>query len=266
MDHKARSLISGSGVFLGLLLPLRLPHLFWYLVVAVSLAASFLVFWVFEEKPSLKRFKEDWFTILYIFVFTMAIAIFAYLVPNPFVQALLLGTTSFFLYFFYQVASRLKRGYTPNLFLRNITSFGAILGIFFAVSDALKWVSVNQNSTNEIIMLSLVFVSVFIISEFLFEVQGFEKSLLYSLVIAFGITQIVWLSSYWLVNYPESEKAENIGVPMPAILATVFYYLSWGLAHHRLEGTLSKKILWEYLFISMIFVAILFMTTSWMPK
>lgn len=265
MDHKGRSLISASAVFLTLLFPLRLPQFFWPILFFSAFLAAMMVFWVFGEKPSFKRFKEDWFTIVFIFVFAGSMGTFSYLVPNPLVQALLLGATGSFVYFFYQVASRLKRNYTPSLFLRNITSLGALLGIFFSVSNALKWMTVSEATWAPLVMMVMVFALVFVISEFLFEAQGFEKSLLYSLVISFGLTQLVWLSSYWLINYPDSIKATNIGVPLPAILATIFYYLSWGLSHHRLEGSLSKKVLWEYLFISIIFVVILFSTAKWLP-
>lgn len=265
MDHKGRSLISASIVFLSLLLPLRLPQFFWPLLLFGTALAALLVFWVLGEHPNLKRLKEDWFTIVFIGFFTASFGIFSYLVPSPFVQALLLGSVGFFLYFFYQVGSRLKRGYVPALFLRNIISLGGILAIFFSISNVLKWSQVTEMASANLVVIAVTFVSVFIISEFLFETQGFEKSLLYSLVIALAISQLVWISSYWLVNYPESEKATNIGVPLPSILGAVFYYLSWGVSHHRLEGSLTRKIIWEYLFISITFVLILFSTAKWLP-
>jgi hypothetical protein len=117
----------------------------------------------------------------------------------------------------------------------------------------------------QILSIILVFAVVFIICEFLFEIQGYERPVLYSLVISFMVTQIVWLSSFWIVSYPQTEKATNIGVPLPAILAAVYFYLFWGISHHRLEGTLSRRILWEYTIIAFFFTVILVLTAQWLP-
>lgn len=265
MEYKGRALISASFIFLGLLLPLRFPQYFWYIVAVMAAVAALLAFWIFSERPSINRLKEDWFTLVFLFVFTSAAGVFGYLLANPIVQALILGSTGVLVYFIYLVASRLKRNYTPSLFLRNIISIAAILGIFFAISDLLRWVSVSPARFSQIALLFFVFGSVFVISEFLFEVQGFEKSVLYSLSLAFILAQIVWVSSFWLINYPYSEKVSNIGVPLPAILSSVVFYLFWGISHHRIEGTLSKRVLWEYILISSVFVIILFATARWLP-
>lgn len=225
-----------------------------------------LTFWVFGEKPNFRRLREDWFTITFIAVYIFSSGLFAYLVPNVFVQALILGAIGIGLYFTYLVASRLKRNYIPSLVLRNIVSLVSILGVFFAVSDALKRQLVFTDRSSQVISIILIYFSVFIISEFLFEAQGIEKSLLYSLVLSFAVMQIAWLSSFWLISYPESIRITNIGVPLPAILATIYFYMFWGLAHHRLDDSLTKKIVWEYVVISSAFAAILLLTAQWMPR
>lgn len=265
MEHKARSLISSSLVFLGLLMPLRLPNYFWYIIGLTALLGAMLTFWVFGEKPNLTRLKEDWFTIVFIFFFTAAIGVFGYLVPHPIVQALILGSAGIFLYFLYAVASRLKRNYVPSLFLRNLVTLASILGVFFSVSGALKGIMTSETQLPQIMVIVITFLSVFIISEFLFEVHGFERSLLYSLALSFALSQIVWISSFWLISYPQSERITNIGVPLPAIIGAVFFYLLWGISHHRLEQTLTRRIIWEYIIIAGMFIAILIITAKWMP-
>lgn len=265
MEHKARSLISASAVFLGLLLPLRLPEYFWYILGAVSVFCALMVFWVFGEKPSFKRLKEDWFTIIFLAFFTGATGLFAYLLPNPFIQALVIGSAGIFVYFLYQTASRLKRGYTPSIFYRNITFFAAILGVFFSINDILRWILIYDNSLTHILIIVLSFVSIFFICEFLFEVYGYETSVLYSLVLSFAISQLVWISSFWLISYPRSERITITGVPLPAITSTVLFYLFWGLSQHHLEGKLTRRVLWEYIFISSTFITILFLTAKWQP-
>lgn len=265
MEYKGRSLISASFIFVGLLLPLRFPQYFWLIMAAVVLASALLTFWVFAEKPNLERIKEDWFTLLFVTVFTLASGVFGYLVVNPVVQALILGSTIVFLYFIFIVASRLKRNYTPSLFLRNIISMAAMLGAFFSIADLLRWISIYDSRFLSVSAIVLAFVSVFVISEFLFEVHGFEESVLYSLTLALTLSQIVWISSFWLISYPYSEKATSTGVPLPAIVGTVFFYLFWGISHHRLDNSLTKKILWEYIVISVTFILILFFTARWLP-
>jgi hypothetical protein len=166
MEHKARSLISSSIVFLGLLLPLRLPNYFWQIIGLSALLGAMLTFWVFGEKPSFQRFREDWFTIIFIFFFTAAIGIFGYLVPHPIVQALVLGSAGIFLYFLYGVASRLKRNYIPSLFHRNLVTLASILGVFFSISVALKWVLATETRLPQIMVIAITFLSVLIISKF----------------------------------------------------------------------------------------------------
>jgi hypothetical protein len=234
VEHRSRALVSSIVIFLGLLVPLRFPTLFWYILGFIVLSVIASVFWIFDETPNIKRLKEDWFSVVFNIAFVLIAGIFAYTVANPFVQALLLGATGFAVYFSLLSASRLKRGYTPSLVLRNVMSLVAILGIFAAISDVLRWASVSNTAYTQPLTLLLVFLSVFVISEFQFEVQGIERSLLYSLVLSFGITQAVWVSSYWLVSYPQSSHISTLGVPLPAILSAIFFYLFWGLGQHRL--------------------------------
>lgn len=265
MELRAKSLVASSLIFLSLLLPLRLPEFFWPILGATCLVAALLTFWIFKEKPNLKRLKEDWFTIVFLVVFILSSTIFAYLIPNPLVQASLLGSTVFFIYFIYIVASRLKRNYNPSLFLRNAISLASVLSIFYSIAVILRFILTVDQKSAQLIIIALVMLAVFVISEYLFEVQGFEKSLLYSLTLSFSIMQIVWISSYWLVSYPPGTASSLAGVPLPAILGSLFFYLFWGISHHRLEGTLTRKIIIEYVLISFIFTTVIFLTTKWLP-
>lgn len=266
MEHRTRSLVAAIIIFLELLVPLRFPTFFWAIMGVAIVTLLISIFWIFGEKPSLNRIKEDWFSLVFNAFFVVIAGSFAYSVANPFVQAILLGATGFAIYFGLLAASRMKRGYTPSLMIRNIMSLVAIMGIFAAVSDILRWALVSTAAFVQPMTLFLTFLSVFVISEFLFEVQGVERSLLYSMVLALGITELVWVSGFWLVSYPQSTHISNLGVPLPAILSAIFYYLFWGLSQHRLEGTLTRRVLWEYVLISMVFVALLFATTQWLPQ
>lgn len=265
MEHKAQSLIVSVAVFIGLLFPLRFPDYFWYILAIVSVLSALSVFWVFNERPNLKRFKEDWFAIVFIFVFVSSLGLFAYTISHPLFQALILGSTGFFVYNILQVASRIKRNYTPSLVLKNIITLASMLAVFFTVSNVTKWIMVTEGGLERVASVLIVFVLVFIIAEFLFEVQSFERPLLYSLILSFVITQVFWLSSYWIVTYPRHEDAAIIGVPISSVMASVYFYVFWGLSCYRLEDKLTRKILWEYLFIALLFSIILIFTTQWLP-
>ncbi len=265
MEHKARSVIVASGVFLGLLFPLRLPEYFWHILAAVSVAAAFSSFWIFNEKPSLDRAKKNWFVIVFVAVFVASLGTFAYTLQHPFFQALVLGSTGFFVFNILQVASRVRRGYKPSLVLRNIVNVASMLVVFFSVSNLSLWLMASEVRWERFLAVLLVFLSVFLVCEFSFEIQGYERPVLYSLVISFVITQVVWLSSFWIIAYPYSEKAAGAGVPLPAIIASVYFYLFWGLSYHRLEDKLTRRILWEYILIAVFFTAILILTADWAP-
>jgi len=266
MDYRVKSLIIATLTFLGLLSPLRFPEFFWYILPIISLGSALSVFWVFGERPNLNRFKEDWFAIVFVFLFIASLGVFAYTLPHPLFQALVLGSTGFFIYNIMQVASRIKRGYTPSLLLRNIITIASMLAVFFTVSNLTKWIMSSDLRLERLLAIFLSFVFVFIICEFLFEIQGYDRPLLYSLVISFVVTQITWLSSFWVVAYPQSERAVNLGVPLPAIIASVYFYLFWGISHHRLEGNLTRKILWEYVLIASFFTITLILTAEWLPR
>lgn len=266
MDHKAKSLIIASGVFLGLLVPLRLPDLFWVIAGAVALLSALSVFWIFGERPNLTRLKEDWFAIVFLFVFVMSLGIFAYTMPHPLFQALVLGSTGFFVFYILQVATRIKRNYTPSFFLRNVIAMASILALFFATSDATKWMMSTSSLAIQFVAVLAVFAVTFIVCEFMFEIQGYDRPILYSLIIAFLITQIVLISSFWIITYPQTQSATNIGVPLPAVFASVYFYFFWGVSHHRLEGNLTRRILWEYTFIALLFMIVLIFTAQWLPE
>lgn len=266
MEHKLRSLIAAAILFLFLVLPLRTPTLFWPILILTVLIGVVFLFWVFNEFPSLKRLRENWFIVVFLIVYIISVTTFAYLLSNPFVRALILGLMSFSLYYLFLIASRLKRGYKPTLYLRNIISLVAILEVFVSLSNILWWLMVNHGKNSYLVVIILAFAVTFIISEFLFEVQNIDNSIFYSLALAFGVTQNIWIANYWLVSYPKSLRITNLGVPLPAITASVFFYLFWGISHHRLEGTLTKKVIWEYILIASIFLLILIVTTEWLPK
>lgn len=266
MDHKPKSLIVGSAVFILLLLPLRLPFLFWQILILTAFLGSISLFWILDEKPNVKRFLEDWFVILFLFIFIISLGLFSYLLPHPAARALVLGSTGFFVYYILQVSSRIKRGYTPSLFLRNIITVASTLLMFFSVSNIFKFTMVYSERIFQILAIVSIFLITFLVCEFLFEIQGYKRPVLYSLVISFLISQICWFSSYWVVSYPQSEHVTNVGLPLPAIIVSIYFYLFWGIAHHRLEGNLTRKVLWEYIIIAISFLLILVLTANWIPS
>lgn len=96
-----------------------------------------------------------------------------------------------------------------------------------------------------------------------------KKFMPYNLVgtLLFGELSLIGL--IWVVNYPvfaSSQRASLGGLPIHAILLTVVFYLIWGIISHKMDRSLTRKVMTEYLGISILFILILLATTQWLPN
>lgn len=161
---------------------------------------------------------------------------------------------------------RLKRSReNPLIVSRNIVSLVGLITIFL----------VETNIVNALIFYKLpiylgvivIFASVWMISYFLYwQYRDIETdSIVFITLISFVMSEIFWAGSFWITSYPSFETG-TLGVPVLSIVSTVVYYCFWGIAHHRLENGLTKKILLEYIMISLLILSIILFTTSWLPQ
>jgi len=74
-----------------------------------------------------------------------------------------------------------------------------------------------------------------------------RRALIYSLVIALILSEIVWVLCFWPLEYFYS-----------GLLLTIVSYIFWGVSHHQLENTLTRKLILEYLIIGIIIFILIF--------
>ncbi|MCL4387113.1 MAG: hypothetical protein M1355_03665 [Patescibacteria group bacterium] len=147
---------------------------------------------------------------------------------------------------------------------RNIISMISLIIVFLLATDIIN--AYMFYKLPGFFFLLIIFGAIALITYFLLIIYELlsEDTLPYIYLISFLIMEIAWAGSFWLVNYPKSKIGE-LGVPLTAIIILIFYYNFWGVAQHKLMGTLTKKVLTEYVAIAGIIIAILLVTTKWLP-
>lgn len=79
-----------------------------------------------------------------------------------------------------------------------------------------------------------------------------KMELLHTFILTLVITQIGVLLTFWPVT-----------VTFAAIFLAGFFYTFVGLSQHWLEHRLFKRVLWEYIWVAVVLVLVLFFTTRW---
>lgn len=191
------------------------------------------------------------------------------------VRALLTMLALLLNYYIFVSLRRVKNlGERASIFFRNVLIATSFLTLFMSLSTLFRILMLAGSTGLESWARVLVVVSVFGIVYFLTYFLSWENGALdsryrlYGLVCALLCSELAWVSSIWIVNYPvigTEEKASLGGTPLPAIMITIVYYFLWGLIYHKLEKNLTRKVLVEYLSFTAIFIAILLVTARWMP-
>ena len=153
----------------------------------------------------------------------------------------------------------------PLVISRNMISMISLVTVFLLLTDI-----VNATIFYELpvyLMMVLGFTATWFVTYFLYwQYRDIGKdSFIYINVISLIIMEILWAGSFWTTNYPSFELG-GLGVPVFAIIGLVIYYSFWGIAHHKLEESLTKKVLLEYIMIYSIIIAIILFTTKWIPE
>jgi hypothetical protein len=117
-----------------------------------------------------------------------------------------------------------------------------------------------------------IFLLFYLVSSFLTWENGADEDIKklrpYNIVNSLLGAEVAWISSLWIVNYPVmaiSEKANLGATPLPATLLTIIFYFLWGIIFHKLDGSLTRRVLSEYTLIAFLFIAVLLATARWLP-
>ncbi len=161
------------------------------------------------------------------------------------------------------------------LFQRNIIISLAFLSVFFSLAAIFRFF-VTYSANTEIqfplfVVVILVGIIFYLVSHFLAWENGIplDKFRPYNLVISFLGAEIAWVSSVWVVNYPvfsSYEKASLAGTPIPAIVLTIIFYLTWGVISHKADKSLTRNVILEYIVLTLLFLFVLFVSAKWLPQ
>lgn len=252
-----------QGIFLALFFLYK--SFFWLLFganIAIIIATLFLTF---EIKFNKNLLKENLLYVLMLLIYFLSAVVFLAVVKNLFVQAIILGLYFYLNFIFIDNIKKIKDGKLEHAITsRNIINMICLLIIFLSVTDIINIYIFYKIPV--FLYLAAAFLLTWIVTYFLFSEYGILKkgSESYIFLASLLVVQILLSGNFWLVDYPRS-KTNELGIPLMAILVLIFYYSYWGIVNHKLTNTLTKKVLTEYIMISVLIVSILFLTTRWLP-
>jgi hypothetical protein len=111
----------------------------------------------------------------------------------------------------------------------------------------------------------------YLVSYFLAFENGVDsaKSQPYLLVLSLLASEFSLFGLIWIVNYPvysSSERVSLAGLPLPAIILTLIFYFVWGIFSHKIDKSLTRSVIIEYILLTAVFVFVLLVTAKWLPN
>lgn len=265
-NKKEKEGIFSVILFVEFLLLYNFISKFWIFFAFILITLIFGVIKILELKVNKETIlKNIHFFILPIMYF-LGVIFFLPVIQNKFIQTVLLAVYSLSNLFLYEGIRKLKSYRDrPLIISRNIVSMIGLVVVFLLITDITN--AITFYNLPIYFMMILIFISVWLVTYFLYwQYRDIEKdSLIYISLISFVVMELSWASSFWITSYP-SYIIGTLGVPVFAIISLIVYYCFWGIAHHKIENNLTKKVLLEYLMISISIIAIILLTTNWISK
>lgn len=263
---KDKEVFLAIALFVEFIFMYRAMTSFWLVFIAMLITIIFGTVSILGVKFSLKNImKNIHFFILPLSYFLGAIY-FLSIVETRFIQYPLIIAFTVTNIPLYKGLKKLStsRG-KPLVISRNMISMISLITIFLLLTDIINATIFYKLPVY--VMMALGFASVWLVTYFLYwQYRDIEKdSFIYINVISLILMEILWAGSFWITSYPSFELG-GLGVPVFAIIGLVTFYSFWGIAHHKLEDNLTKKVLLEYIMISGIIIAIILFTTNWIPE
>jgi len=191
-------------------------------------------------------------------LFTLGVGIFWFLIPVSIFARLpvvvLFGTGIYFL-------ARTENIFTVSSYktiplFRGARWVGFILTFLTAFFLYNAIISIKANVVATSIGVALISLFLFLQGLWVSSIEKkdlvLSKMFLYSIVFAFGITQISLLLYFWPVT-----------VVVGSIFLTIGVYVLLGLGQAQLEGRLFKETVQDHLLVGLIVFAVMFFVTHW---
>ncbi|RJO61417.1 hypothetical protein C4544_02775 [candidate division WS5 bacterium] len=154
---------------------------------------------------------------------------------------------------------------------KNALNLSVLFTIFLGANLITNVSIILQKELSDFVALPanlLLFGFVYVLSNYNFIKNKASKkwARTYSLVLALILTETSLISGFYLERYPSIYKVESTSsmaiVTLPLFLV-VIYYLAYGLMIHKLGKNITSRVLLEYLSVSVIIMATLFITIRW---
>lgn len=264
-----------SDVILGLLfiesillsLVLENKGLFW-LIFIISAITVFLYSTMVLEIP-IKHLRESdkRDDVIFILVMTVLINANIMIFPNRLILSII-----FLLYYsgLRYLLSIFKKDAVGQI-QKNALNLSALFVIFLGINFNANISIIVEKSTGGFVVLPatvLIFVSIYLIAYYNFIKNRVAKkwAYTYSLSLALILSETALLAGFYLEKYPSIYKAEstsNMSIVTLPLFLVVIYYMLYGLMIHKLEKRLIPRVLMEYIGISTVIIATLFITIKW---
>jgi hypothetical protein len=157
---------------------------------------------------------------------------------------------------------------------RNLLISVTFFSLFLSLSALFKAYVLLTNTKYSLLpmvgLILLVGMIYYFLSYFLSWEYGInpKKFFIYNLTGAFLAMESTLFGTLWIINYPifsSEERASLGGFPLPAIILTILFYFIWGVTSHKMDKSLNKRVLMEYIIITTVFLLVVFSTAKWLP-
>lgn len=272
-----KSIISSGIIGIIFVSSLILSNYFVYITIAMMLAVIWVWKYVFDVKLKPKiLFEKSRFLVLPM-IFNVGALYLTTIFFQTFAKSVIVFLVILANYFLW-ISLRKVHNLTDKAAIlhRNILIILSFMSVFLGSTTIFRLFVLLSTTNNHMIyqslLVGLTFLLFYLISSFLIWENGADEDVikLRPYVVATSLlgAEIAWVSSIWIVNYPVitiQEKANLGGTPLPAILLTIVFYFLWGIIFHKLDNSLTRRVLTEYILITVIFILVLLATARWLP-
>jgi hypothetical protein len=212
----------------------------------------FLIFYLIAKRAGVSL---TWLSILLPVNFEIALIGYIILLTDMrILQLLIIGNSlMLFWYFRYLIISRGE--YSPDVFsLRsNLYSLLSYLTVFFYSAVFFRLPFFVKLSIWQLLLAYLFGVAIAVYSIFDIDLKNFKKSSFYTLLSIFVLAEIAWSLSFLPLHYN-----------LLGLILSIGYYSLIGVSRQYLVSSLAKKSLRYYLFISLLSILSILLTSKWM--
>ena len=258
-------LLFAESILLSLVLESK--GMFWFLFVVA--AATVFFYSVMVLKVQIKDFwssgsRDD---ILFIVAMTTLLNANIMIFPNRIVlSAIFLGYYVGLRYLIWTLSKE-----RVSQVQKNALNLSGLFLIFLGSNFNANIGIILEKSLGGVVLLpltALLFVSIYLVSFYTLTKNSVKKVWVrtYSLTLSLILSETALLAGFYLERYPSiyrTENASNMSIVTLPLFLIVIYYMLYGLMIHKVQKRINPRLLMEYIGISTVIMATLFITIKW---